>query len=644
MNSSVLPTRAATLEWVDRVSAALVELADQETIDGVNRAATAYQTDRLCLAVIGKAKRGKSTLVNALLGRRDDTVAPIDRLPASSTISRFRQSATDGATVVYRNGRREGIAFHRIRDFVTEEGNPGNTKGVNLVEIESPFPRLSRDLELVDTPGAASVHEHHDALLHAFIPHSDAVIFLVTARMPLDQDELDLLRQVQAADIHKIFFVVNRADECDEQDLADAVAHNQRLLADSGVVVDRMHSISAKHAYEGDWEQSGVADLFVEISQYLDANKGQVLQSRLISRIRSLATPVLQAAEVRLASCTRTDVEIDEELRQLSSQKRSLEAERGLVEREFSLAWTKAVDLYEQGVREAKGHVTDAILAGVRETHVSEITALAKSLPTTLTRRIEAELAPIARRFEDSAREACERLQASYPAINVREAGHVSLSTSRGFGGVTGAVGGVAAAAAGAGFAAAGASAAAAIATANAAAAAATTMVAAPSVLAGLATWLGLPSFLVNMGVGITTVAAPAAMTATPLWVALSGPVGWTLAGVGVLAVPFSWRLSKVKLKQNLEREVLEQINDVFRRLDAERMPALRGMGKTISQEICTRLDRQLIQIENALLSTRQQRPSPAETDALSQRCTRLRTVLEATELTTPAPPPDRRP
>jgi GTPase SAR1 family protein len=56
------------------------------------------------LAVLGKAKRGKSTLINALLGRKDDTLAPIDKLPASSAITRFRYG-NEKAAVAFRDGR-----------------------------------------------------------------------------------------------------------------------------------------------------------------------------------------------------------------------------------------------------------------------------------------------------------------------------------------------------------------------------------------------------------------------------------------------------------------------------------------------------------------------------------------------------------
>jgi len=85
-------------------------------------------------------------------------------------------------------------------------------------------------LILVDTPGAGSIHEHHDQILHAFIPQSDAVIFLVTAGMPVDEDEQALLKKIQAADIKKVFFALNKVDVENPQDIDDAVTHNQRCL------------------------------------------------------------------------------------------------------------------------------------------------------------------------------------------------------------------------------------------------------------------------------------------------------------------------------------------------------------------------------------------------------------------------------
>lgn len=595
------------------------------------------RADRFVLTVLGKAKRGKSTLLNALLGRGDDILAPIDKLPASSAISRFRWAESERVVVTFRDGHVEEIATDRVREFVTEEQNKENYKGVDVVDIEGPFPGLDRDLELVDTPGAASLHEHHDAILHAFIPQADAVIFLVTARMPLDQDELDLLQKVKAADVRKVFFVVNKVDECDERDVEEAVAHNMKLLAEVGVRVERMHRISARQAFRGDSAGSGVAALMQEIADFLAQNKGQVLSSRFVSRVCAAVAPIAQAIDVQLASSRKSADELDSELAALREKKRTIESEREFAEREFSMAWSRAADAYEQGLKDAKQAVLSTVQSRIHRTSLFELSALARQLPTFLTQAVEDNLGPVASRFEGAARDACDKLQAGYPSLSVGDAGTVAIRMREGHTAITGTVGGVAVGVAGAAFATAGAASAASIAAANAAAVAATTTVAAPSMIATLGSFLGslgAPSALTGLmtaaGTGTATVAAPTAMATTPLWVALAGPVGWTLAGVGLLAVPFSWRMSKLKLKDKIEQAGEEQINKVFFRLQTERLAAIRNMRQGIVDEVRLRLDRQVVQIEAALEAARDHRPSEAESTRLRNTAATLRRLIEA--------------
>lgn len=635
--------RRELVDWAREVSSTLGERRDEASVRAVGQAIDELLADRFCLALMGKAKRGKSTLLNAILGRRDDLVAPVDKLPASSAISRFRWADRERATVVFRDGRREQIGFDRVREFVTEEFNKENVRGVDVVDIEGPFGGLDHDLELVDTPGAGSIHEYHDAILHAFIPRADAVIFLVTARMPLDRDELELLQKVKAADIQKIFFAVNKVDESSEQDIADAIAHNMRLLSQAGVHIDRMHRVSAKAAFKGDSAGSGVMTLMEEISTFLAANRGRVLSTRFISRVSAAVEPIAQAIKVELASSRKSVGELDTELATLRQKKTAVESERDFAEREFSMAWSKAVDAYERALKEAKTEVAAAVMTKVHRASVFDVSALAKQLPTLLTQTIEEHLRPAASQFEEAARESCDRLQASYPALNVGDAGSVALRTREGHTTITGAAGGVAVAATGIGFAAVGMATAASIAAANATAAAATMAVTAPSLVTGLGTLLGslgappaLTGLFSLLGTGTATVAAPTAMTVVPLWVALAGPIGWTVAGIGVLAVPFSWRLSKLKMKDKIEEACEEQINKVFGRLQTERLPAIRNMGKAITEEIRLRLDRQLAQIEAALVSARDRRPSESEAAQLAGLGAKLHGLLAHRSIVTP--------
>ncbi len=245
--------REELLSWAEQLAVAL-EPRDQAASRAIRQASAAHAENRFVLTVLGKAKRGKSTLVNALLGRGDDQLAPIDKLPASNVLTRFAFADTLTAKAFFRPSTAGGAASQQVispqhvRDYVTEESNPANCKNVECVEVVGPFPRFDRDLVMIDTPGAGSIHEYHDDIIRAAIPQSDAVVFLVTAQMPLDQDELDLLRQLRDADVRKIIFAINRVDQVPPSELDQAETHNRGLLQQVGLAVDRIHRISAKRA------------------------------------------------------------------------------------------------------------------------------------------------------------------------------------------------------------------------------------------------------------------------------------------------------------------------------------------------------------------------------------------------------------
>ena len=78
----MISNKQSHLDWAHRVSAVLSELGDSgaDTASiAVEEAIRAFETDFFSLAILGKAKRGKSTLINALLGRDDDKLAPLDK-------------------------------------------------------------------------------------------------------------------------------------------------------------------------------------------------------------------------------------------------------------------------------------------------------------------------------------------------------------------------------------------------------------------------------------------------------------------------------------------------------------------------------------------------------------------------------------
>lgn len=597
------PEDRSSVACANRLLVLLNQAGETAAEQEIHQAIEQFISAPVSLAVLGRVKRGKSTLINALLGRSDDLVAPIDRLPASSAISRFRWNESETATIYFRDGRKESIPFSRIREFATEEGNPENTRGVESLEIRSPFPRMEKELEIVDTPGAGSIHEHHDALVHAYIPHADAVIFLVSARMPIDQEELDLLRALKTQDIQKVFFAMNRVDEASEKDLADAETHNSKLLSGAGIPIGKLHRISAKLAFQGNWDQSGVAALLLEISEFLGAQKHQLLESRLCQRVRRAVEPIAARLEAEVALSKKSSTELGQEKEKLSVERSRLTRRRDSAAHDFRHHWNRALLEFEQALRTAEAKTQSAIQAELSQTSLTQVGQLAKQLPTTVQSAIDRSLANPTRQLESELQAATDKLQASYPSlgeffaqlrpVHSDEVGTVAKGLAATALAVT----------AGSSLVAAGSATAASISAANlAAATAAASTVAAPSAITGLVS--GIPyvgSVLASLTTGTATVGAPVAFTTTPLWVALSGPVGWTLVGIGVFAVPFAWRVSKLRTKQQLETAARDQIAFVFSQLHDERLSHLRKLADSVVKEFELRLDRQLEDLEETL-------------------------------------------
>ena len=71
LNITGFSERRGLLDWADRVRQ-LVAQRDPHAGAAIQQAIEQFQNDKFLLTVLGQRKRGKSTLVNALLGRRDD--------------------------------------------------------------------------------------------------------------------------------------------------------------------------------------------------------------------------------------------------------------------------------------------------------------------------------------------------------------------------------------------------------------------------------------------------------------------------------------------------------------------------------------------------------------------------------------------
>ena len=146
------------------------------------------------VAITGEFKKGKSALVNGLIG---DNYSPVDDDLATSAITILRFSEEPSITVRrHEEGETavEPIAREQIPEWATEQGNPENNRNVEFVEVQIRNGLLARGITLVDTPGSGTLASGYGAATLAFLQTADALIFVTDCSQEFIEPEIEYLQ------------------------------------------------------------------------------------------------------------------------------------------------------------------------------------------------------------------------------------------------------------------------------------------------------------------------------------------------------------------------------------------------------------------------------------------------------------------
>jgi hypothetical protein len=285
---------------------------------------------RFYVACVGQFKRGKSTLINALIG---EPVLPTGFIPVTAVPTVIRFGKHRHAHIRTRNGSWLDIPISELKQFVAEELNPENKKGVQGAEVFVSSPLLSAGMCIVDTPGLGSVFAGNTAATQAFIPHIDAALVVVGADPPLAGEELTLVEAV-GRQVQDLILVLNKADRTTDAERAAAATFTRqtlqkRLRRDVGPIFE----VSARERAENrgplrDWNKlADTLQLLVDGSgrQLVHAacDRGlQRLSERLlaiVSESRDALRRPIEESERRITLMKQTIAEAERSTRELSS-------------------------------------------------------------------------------------------------------------------------------------------------------------------------------------------------------------------------------------------------------------------------------------------------------------------------------------
>lgn len=179
------------------------------------------------IVVVGEFSAGKSTLLNALMGKR---ILPSFSNETTATVNFLRHSekAANGEAgrVYYNNGDDESLqnaTLATIEKYVSTKGEDVAKKIDHLdLYLDSEF--LKDGVTLVDSPGLNGVADGHREITETQILKSHASIFLFNSDHPGSKTDFEFLHDLQSR-VKTIIFVLNKIDEikADEGETPESV-------------------------------------------------------------------------------------------------------------------------------------------------------------------------------------------------------------------------------------------------------------------------------------------------------------------------------------------------------------------------------------------------------------------------------------
>lgn len=265
--------------------------------------------DSFRVAVVGEFSSGKSTFLNALLGKdllkhgATETTATITEIHNEN-----RKENETYLDVYYLNGKVEShISAERIMDYTaTESTTHAVAQEIEKVVINRKIIDTDAKLCFVDTPGLNGIADNHREKTIEEIKNAHACIYLMQIR-GLGQSDIDFLKYISKYQ-HNIMFVQNFIDDLKklEGETPEQKIEQQKKIIDEKIIRENPEvryeivAVSSRKAlisksndfdvYNGEklteelrdvlYEESRFDDVFAVINNLMDHNEKEKTQQK----------------------------------------------------------------------------------------------------------------------------------------------------------------------------------------------------------------------------------------------------------------------------------------------------------------------------------------------------------------------------
>ena len=268
-----------------------LEISDEN----LNISLTKLKENKFNLVVLGEFNRGKSTFLNALLGK---VILPSNILPTTSVITRISYEDEPKVKVTLNNGQVKHIQPEELVNYVTTL-NGNDSTHIEITDVYYPTKFCKNGCIITDTPGVNDLNDQNIVITEKYIPQADAVIFMMDPDQVLTESEKYFIKnKILKNDINKIFFIVNKFDTINESGINNfkKYVHTtlRELNLDSNVYfLSSKISLICKVVNKDDEYLNAFDEFSNDLESFLIEQKGKYLLLNACSRLRNTLDKVI---------------------------------------------------------------------------------------------------------------------------------------------------------------------------------------------------------------------------------------------------------------------------------------------------------------------------------------------------------------
>ncbi|MDH3604326.1 MAG: dynamin family protein [Candidatus Tectomicrobia bacterium] len=223
--------RYQTIALLYRLTTTADELELPKPSVALTRARQQLETNDYNIVVMGEAKRGKTTLINALIGR---SILPTDAGMAMRQAVRVSHAAQEAYRLRFEDGSHQDITATDVVRYGAQEAEPSEETPrpehiMRCIEVEAPMQSLPEGMSLWDTPDMQALGVPPTRIIQRFALHADAVLYVLDSRQPMGQSDLDFIEAVLEVTPH-IFFIQTQIDQYTSEQRECVRQSNQDIL------------------------------------------------------------------------------------------------------------------------------------------------------------------------------------------------------------------------------------------------------------------------------------------------------------------------------------------------------------------------------------------------------------------------------